>query len=338
MELHPSVVLLQQIQQRHIEKQQVLADRQLPLWPEPVRAAPNGVLRSALFGAIRRGKRKFIQGKSIACITGVAIVYTGPQLDQSDLDVWLGVLHLARQYRLGNRIEFTEKGFLRLLGRGGPNGRSIGKSDRVWLRRSLTRLKATAVEVTQGPHTYCGSLLDEYYRDSNLGRYVIALNPKMKEIFGYAGWTKIDWNVRHGLAGNPLAQWLHGFYSTHAEPYDYSVETLHRLCGSEAGIGTISTAERNKAISDWTRSSLRPALALLATVSVCNGQPFVGEVDDNRPVVHMQRELPASPRKARAFRHPAHTKAPPIKPGGIEFAHRGDRTRRRGDSTRDTGG
>ena len=35
---------------------------QLPLWPEPVRAVPNGFLRSALFGAIAKGKRRYIDG------------------------------------------------------------------------------------------------------------------------------------------------------------------------------------------------------------------------------------------------------------------------------------
>ena len=34
---------------------------QLPLWPEPVRAVPNGFLRSALFGAIRKGRRRYLK-------------------------------------------------------------------------------------------------------------------------------------------------------------------------------------------------------------------------------------------------------------------------------------
>ena len=38
---------------------------QLPLWPEPVRAVPNGFLRSALFGAIARGKRRYIDGEQL---------------------------------------------------------------------------------------------------------------------------------------------------------------------------------------------------------------------------------------------------------------------------------
>ena len=32
----------------------------LPLWPDAVRAVPNGFLRSALFGAIAKGKRRYI--------------------------------------------------------------------------------------------------------------------------------------------------------------------------------------------------------------------------------------------------------------------------------------
>ena len=29
-----------------------------------------------------------------------------------------------------------------------------------------------------------------------------------------------------------LAQWLHGFYASHAKPFPIKIETLHRLCGS----------------------------------------------------------------------------------------------------------
>lgn len=203
-----SIDLLASIRQRNMER--ALADAQLPLWPEPMRGVPNGVLRSALFGAIKRGKRRYMEHESIACVSGVSIVYTGPRLDQSDLDVWEGALHLARVAKLGNRIDFTEKNFLRLIGRGGPNGRNIGKSDREWLRKAYARLKATAVELTQGPYTYSGSLIDECYRDSTNGRCVVILNPRMKAIFNHDSWTQIDWSVRHALIGHPLAQWLHG--------------------------------------------------------------------------------------------------------------------------------
>ena len=55
---------------------------QLPLWPEPVRAVPNGFLRSALFGAIAKGKRRYIDGEQLAALDGIEIRYTGQRLDQ----------------------------------------------------------------------------------------------------------------------------------------------------------------------------------------------------------------------------------------------------------------
>ena len=46
---------------------------QLPLWPEPVRAGPNGFLRSALFGAIRKGRRRYLKAEQLAALDGIEI-------------------------------------------------------------------------------------------------------------------------------------------------------------------------------------------------------------------------------------------------------------------------
>lgn len=187
-------------------------------------------------------------------------------------------MHLARLIKLGNRVEFTERGLLRLIGRGGPNGGSIGKSDREWLRRVLARLKATAVEITQGAGTYIGSLIDDCFRDNTSGRCVVIVNPKMRVIFNRDGWTQIDWSIRHALIGHPLAQWLHGFYSTHAAPIPYKVGTLHMLCGSGAGENASTELERHKALLGWVGDSLVPALEALKQVSSQAGQFFLWEI------------------------------------------------------------
>jgi hypothetical protein len=63
--------------------------------------------------------------------------------------------------------------------------------------------------------------------------FVIEVNPRVAILYGADGWTQIEWAQRWALRRQPLAQWLHGFYSTHAEPYPYKVETLRRLAGSE---------------------------------------------------------------------------------------------------------
>lgn len=45
----------------------------LPLWPEAVWAVPNGFLRSALFGAIAKGRRRYVNGEDLAAVDGVTI-------------------------------------------------------------------------------------------------------------------------------------------------------------------------------------------------------------------------------------------------------------------------
>lgn len=79
----------------------------MPGWPNTARGVPNSVLRSALFGAFGRGKRKFLRRERIASIEGISIFYTGQRLDQSDLNVWEGVLHLSRNLLLGEPIHGT---------------------------------------------------------------------------------------------------------------------------------------------------------------------------------------------------------------------------------------
>ncbi|MBK1655866.1 plasmid replication initiator TrfA [Allochromatium vinosum] len=221
----------------------------LPVWPDTLRGVPNGVLRSALFGAIRRGPRCQITRELISSVDGYEIRYTGARLDQSDLDVWETLLHLARLQALGNRIETTERALLKSL------DRTYGKSGREWLKKVIARLTATAVEFRHSKQTYGGSLVDEFYRDETLGCYVLVLNPQIQKLFAKDDWSQIEWEQRQALRGQPLAQWLHGFYSSHADPYPLKVETLHRLAGSET-----------KLLKNF-RHELRQALVLLDAVT-----------------------------------------------------------------------
>jgi len=200
---------------------------QLPLWPNAIRAVPNTVLRSALFGVIQRGRRKFLDRVAVASIDGLNVRHTGPRLDQADLDVWEQCLHLARTSPLGDRLEFTSYSFLKAIGRG------TGKSQREWLKSALTRLQVSAVEIEESRRAYSGQLLRDYARNDQSGRYVIEVNPKIIALFGQDGWTGLEWEQRQALKRQPLAQWLHGFYSTHKNPHPYKVATLQRLCGSE---------------------------------------------------------------------------------------------------------
>lgn len=200
---------------------------QLPLWPESVRGVPNSVLRSALFGVVRRGRRAYQERAEKAAPQGIRVLHTGPTLDQGDLDVWEQCLHLAREQALGDRVEFTAHSFLKAIGRG------TGRSQHEWLKKALVRLAASVVEIEDGPRGYWGPLIHGGARDEDSGRYVVEINPQIRAIYGDGGWTQLELEQRQALAKKPLSQWLHGYYSSHARPFPVKVATLHRLCGSE---------------------------------------------------------------------------------------------------------
>ncbi len=218
----------------------------LIVWPSAVRGVPNAILRSALFGAIQRGARIYQDRVKKASVDGVTVIHSGPTLDQADLDVWQNCLHIARIEGTGTRIYFTASGFLKDI------GRTASGADMEWLKSALTRLATSAVEVTDGRKAYFGPLLHHGMRDDVTGQYVIEINPAITAIFGGDGWTGVEYDTRRTLKGQPLAQWLHGFYASHARPYPFKVATLHQLCGS-----------RNKLLRGFKRELLG-ALAKLA--------------------------------------------------------------------------
>lgn len=252
---------------------------QLPLWPEVVRGVPNAALRSALFGAIKKGARPYWERQKIHAQEGISIIYTGARLDQGDLDVWETVLHMVRLQALGDECRVTAYSLLKVLGK-----TDTGKNRQI-LSRRLSRMKATGVDVNVGKFSYEGSLIDEVYRAEESRAYVIRLNPKLRALFEAGQFTHIDWNVRHALDGKPLAQWLHGYYASHAKPYPISVATLHQFCGSEAAL-----------LSDFKKDLLR-ALHAVSEASNAHGQPFEYAICGNlvsiekRPTRSQQRHL-----------------------------------------------
>jgi len=199
----------------------------LPEYPEDMRALPNGMLRSALFGAIGKGRRRAVEQKPINAISGVEINYTGWLLDQSDLDVYESILHAFRFNIMGERCRITAYSLLKIM------GKKISSGNRKVLHSSLIRLRANAVAIKQGQYTYIGGLLDEVFKDEKTKELVIVLNPTLRLLYEPDQFTLVDWEVRKLLNSQSLAQWLHSFYSTHAEPYPVKIEKLRELCGSE---------------------------------------------------------------------------------------------------------
>ena len=247
----------------------------LPDWPRTTRGIPNLCLRSALFGVIKRGRRRAVKGEIIAAVKGIDIRYTGWRLDQGDFDVLVQALHLQAHHieRTPDYfIRFQVKSFLRAI------GRQSGKSGREWLKDCFRRLTATAVEINvdannrflNGKYTYAGSLVDEFYYNAREQTYFLKINPKFTELFD-TGWTQLQWQQRLRLKTN-LAKWLHGFYASHQAPYPMKIITIRRLCGSDC-----------KRMGDFRRC-LRRAMDDLVNVGAIQGWHF-----DTNDKLHVQR-------------------------------------------------
>lgn len=211
---------------------------QLPIWPQDLRGLPNAFARSALFTVanMRKGERKNMKRHLIATLKGIQIEYTGEELRQDDEDVFLQILHIARNQELGTAVRFTAYSMICELG---------------WTRNStsyrrlvdcLDRMKASSVAVTVASaagvrENYTGSLIRSFRwkEDGGTGtpmrEWEILLEREIISLFNPHSYSRLDWKMRLKLPA--LEKWLHSFYHTHAQPFPYKVETLHTLTGSE---------------------------------------------------------------------------------------------------------
>jgi hypothetical protein len=202
----------------------------LPGWHSECRGVPNGILRSALFAAIRpTHERRRIKRETLASVDGLTVIYTGDQLDQGDLDVYEGELHFAMMHGipLGKPVLHSDAAFLKSLGRG------TGRKEYTRLRDSQLRMVGGVVEIKYGRYSYAGTLINDLYRDEKLKMTGPVFNPKLLALFQDGSHSSVYWAHRMALNDSPLAQWLHGHYSSHKQPFDYTVAKLHSLCGSE---------------------------------------------------------------------------------------------------------
>jgi hypothetical protein len=231
------------------------------MWPDAVRGVPNVVLRSALFG-VSSTRKTHKRRTVISTVDGYEIRFKGETFNQTDLDVWEMLLHLARLQPLGSKVEFTAHSFLKELGRG------TGNSQHEQLKEELMRLITGGVEITwtKEKKAFAGTLVSSYFRDDETGRYVVKFNPEMTQLYE-TGHTLIDWTQRQALGRNNLAKWLHGQYATHAKPHSYKVETLYRLSNSTT-----------KQLRDF-RGQLRAALAQLVEIGAIKSWSIDPETD-----------------------------------------------------------
>jgi hypothetical protein len=197
----------------------------LPEWGDCMRGVPNAILRGALFAAIQGKDRRYLKQAVIEQSDGMTIRFTGQQMDQSDLDVWETLVHISRNSPKGEKFYFQSSHVLKYLGR--PAGGDHYK----WLISSIDRMVACSITVTfEDRFTYSSNML-KVWRDELTREQAVILDEKLLSLYSY-GWTQINWAQRDALRGKPLALWLHGWYCSHTQPEDLTVQRIQQLCGS----------------------------------------------------------------------------------------------------------
>ena len=258
---------------------------QLDFWEDGKRAAPNAVFRSALFPALNSQKRQFIKEKTLGSVQGVVVIFTGEQFDQTDLDVYLELLNLAKPLPLGTPVKFSAYSLLKALGL--PTGGSNHKR----LHSVLVRLCGGVVDMTDHKKRYFGQLIHGGIRDEITLNYEITVNPKFAVLFGFGMWATIDREQRHALGRNATAKALHTYYASHAAPGPHSFETL-------AGIVGLTNSNKRQ-----RRADIIKAHDHLKAVGFLDGYEVTG--DTIKPIIrhnpgqlrHIAKKASRKPRK-----------------------------------------
>ncbi len=166
-----------------------------PQWGDERRAAPAAIFRAALFPPLNFQKgRPYLEEAQIYATKGIVIYFTGKQFDQSDLDVYLELLHIAREYPFGVECCFTAYGLLKAL------GRSTGQKDHKWLHSVLIRLCAGVVDMTDHKTRYFGHLVESGIKDEITKHYRVRLNPDMARVFRSDLWASLNIQQRRPQA------------------------------------------------------------------------------------------------------------------------------------------
>ena len=201
-----------------------------------------------MFPALGKGPRQQLDEALIYSVGNVEIRFTGRQFDQSDLDVWLQILHAMRGQHAAS---FSANAMLEAL------GRKAGGSDHAWLRESIDRLTDGTVRIISEYRRYSGHLVDSVDEDVTFQQYSLSLNPKLVRLF-QAGWSSLVCDYRRRLK-SPTAKSLHAYYASHINPGFHRWETLASV------VGTKDTNKRRQ------RARLKSALNDLVAVGFLSG-------------------------------------------------------------------
>ena len=245
----------------------------LPMWDDDNRGVPNPLIRSGLFSVRNTEKREYLPKLHIASLSNYNVSYTGQDLQQDDLTVWMSLINLARNQPMSDSVLFTGYQLIKDMG-----WRMHSDSYRR-AKQSIERLKVTGIEIStnNSESAYSGSLIREYAwtasDDKGNARWMVRFEPTVSMLFMEDTTTLLEWETRKSIGTRAtLALFLHSFYSSHRDPIPFKVEKLYELCRSGDSLSSF-------------RRNIKNALTKLVDVGFLT--MFVVKDD----TVHVQKKL-----------------------------------------------
>ncbi len=205
-----------------------------PSWDDDRRGVPNPFIRGGLFTTRRASDRETIKSQQIVSLSNYAIHYSGEELRQDDLSLWVCLLNRSRGIKVGEPIFFTAYSLIKDL------GWRMHSENYDKLRAAIERMKLTSMSIStsNGKSGYTGSLIRDFafdaIDDTGNTKWMVRLEPTITSLFSVDATTLLEWDQRRRIGNKAtITLWLHAFYSSHREPIPYAVGKIHELCRSE---------------------------------------------------------------------------------------------------------
>jgi hypothetical protein len=222
-------------------------------------ASPKIVLRSSLFSAIGRGRRKGLSFATVYQDNKYKLTFTGVQLDQADHDILLQAIQTLSIYQNTDsvtkikgedgrheysRVVVDAKEFQKAV-----RGR-VAKGTFEHIKQSFVRLNGSLTLEEKDAHDESwlnGSIIGKSGYNKDTKQYFYDINFDFIKLFGDGKHQFLNMGVRLGLSKG-FSKWLYGFVLTYKGDAKYSAEKLYELSGS-----------RYSRIRDWIKKEMIPA-------------------------------------------------------------------------------
>lgn len=195
-----------------------------------VLAAPAPFLRSSLFGMVRKGARLAVEDFPISCYAGVEMTYSGEQLGQSDLAVWMGMVNMSNLAQSETVVASANFFCKEIIRRQTHNW--------AWLWEHANRLYDAKVALSTGRVKFLGRLIDSVAqieqktktgKSRNLIRFKISEDAK--RLFTCENVAFQNSEVRVALTGD-FARWMYGYLMSHEASHRIHILKLKKMSGA----------------------------------------------------------------------------------------------------------